>query len=218
MAVRLSSTTFYYKIAVATLFSLSTSKENVKLTLDNHPVPQVETPTFLGFTLDSRLSWKTHIETTEKRAYKKLSLMKKLAGTRWGANRKILRRLYWCHTPNHGICIYFVDHRLQNNQNKVQNTGLRTILGAMKTTPITDMENTADLEPLDARREFKTLVLAEKVNRLPTHPLHTKLNSLNKDRLKRQSLNHTVKSLRKQRGIQHSNAEILQPDTWTQEN
>ena len=45
---------------VSTLFSLSTSKENVKLTLDNHPVPQVETSTFLGITLDSRLSWKTH--------------------------------------------------------------------------------------------------------------------------------------------------------------
>ena len=106
----------------------------------------------------------------------------------------------------------------KNKLDKVQNTGLRTILGAMKTTPITEMEKTADLEPLDARREFKTLVLAEKVNRLPTHPLHTKLNSLTKNRLKRQSLNHTVKSLRKQRGIQHSNAEILQPDTWTKKN
>ena len=38
---------------VATLFSLSTSKEIVKLTLDNHPVPQVETAIFLGTTLDS---------------------------------------------------------------------------------------------------------------------------------------------------------------------
>ena len=101
---------------------------------------------------------------------------------------------------------------------KVQNTGLRTILGAMKTTPITEMEKTADLEPLDARREFKTLKLAEKVNRLPTHPLHTNLNSLTKNRLKRQSLNHTVKSLRRQRGVQHSYAEILQPDTWTPRN
>ena len=67
---------------------------------------------------------------------------------------------------------------------QVKNTGLRTILGALKTTPITEMEKTADLEPLDASREFKTLVLAEKVNRLPTHPLNTKLNNLTKNRLK----------------------------------
>ena len=204
---------------VSTLFSLSTSKENVKLTLDNHPVPQVETPTFLGTTLDSRLSWKAHIETTEKRAYKKLSLMKKLAGTRWGANGKILGQVYTgAIRPimEYASTSWITASKTNKSKlDKVQNTGLRTILGAMKTTPIMEMEKTADLEPLDARREFKTLVLAEKVNRLPTHPLHTKLNSLTKNRLKRQSLNHTVKSLRKQRGIQHSNAEILQPDTWT---
>ena len=80
------------------------------------------------------------------------------------------------------------------------------------------MEKTADLEPLDARREFKTLVLAEKVNRLPTLTLHTKLNSLTKNRLRRQSLNYTVKSRRRQKGVQHSYAEILQPDTWTPRN
>ena len=32
----------------------------------------------------------------------------------------------------------------------------------METTPITEMEKTADLEPLYARRGFKALVLAEK--------------------------------------------------------
>ena len=68
---------------VLTLFSLSTTKEKVKLTLEDHPVPQVETPTFLGATLDSRLTWKAHIEAVEERAIKKLSLMKKLAGTSW---------------------------------------------------------------------------------------------------------------------------------------
>ena len=48
----------------------------------------------LPSTLDSRLSWKAQIETTEKRSYKKLSLMKKLAGTIWGANGKILGQVY----------------------------------------------------------------------------------------------------------------------------
>ena len=82
----------------------------------------------------------------------------------------------------------------------------------MKTTPITEMEKTADIEPLYARREFKAIVLVEKVNKLPTHPLHTQLNSLTKNRLKRQSLNHTVIILQEQRGVQQSYAEILHPD------
>ena len=53
-------------MTVSTLLSLSTPKENIKWTLDYHPLLQVETPTFLGATLDPRLSWKSHIETVEK--------------------------------------------------------------------------------------------------------------------------------------------------------
>ena len=39
-----------------------------------------------------------------------------------------------------------------NKLDKVQNIGLRTILGAMKTTPIAEMEKTAGVEPLEGRR------------------------------------------------------------------
>ena len=79
---------------VSTLFSLSTSKEKVKLTIADQPVPQVDTPTFLGVTLDTRLTWKPHLEGVELRTARRLSLMKKLAGTSWGANSRILRQVY----------------------------------------------------------------------------------------------------------------------------
>ena len=110
--------------------------------------------------------------------------------------------LNWCHRPNHGICIYFIDHRLQEQQKQTiqfKTQGSEPFPGAMKTTPITEMEKTA-----------------ENVNRLLNHSLHTQLNSLTKDMLKRQSLNHTMKSLRKQRGVQLSYQEILQPAVFCQ--
>ena len=40
---------------------------------------------------------------------------------------------------------------------KVQNVALRAIVGAMKTTPIKEMEKSADLEPPELRRTFKVL-------------------------------------------------------------
>ena len=40
----------------AILFSLSTVKEKVMLKLEDMPVPQVDNPTFLGVTLDTRLT------------------------------------------------------------------------------------------------------------------------------------------------------------------
>nr|KAG5690263.1 hypothetical protein BaRGS_018615 [Batillaria attramentaria] len=79
---------------VATCFSLSNTKETLRLTINNQQIPQQDTPTYLGTKLDKKLTWNPHIREMEKRATKRLSLMKKLAGTKWGANSSILRRVY----------------------------------------------------------------------------------------------------------------------------
>uniref|UniRef100_A0A0B7BS11 Uncharacterized protein n=1 Tax=Arion vulgaris TaxID=1028688 RepID=A0A0B7BS11_9EUPU len=63
---------------------------------------------------------------------------------------------------------------------KVQNMGLRITLGAMKSSPIIEMEKTADIEPLELRRKFKTLTQFEKLKRLKEHPLHTKFQEKTK--------------------------------------
>ena len=78
----------------ATLFPLSTAKEQVNLKLGNEQLLQTDTPTFLGVKLDQRLTWKPHIQETENRAIRKLGLMKKLSGISWGANSKILKQVY----------------------------------------------------------------------------------------------------------------------------
>ena len=185
----------------ATLFSLSTVKEKVMLKLEDMPVPQVDNPTFLGVTLDTRLTWKTHLEAVAARSVRKLGLLKKLAGTTWGADTNILRRVYtgavrpimeyattsWATASNTN----------KNKLDKVQNVALRAIVGAMKTTPIKEMEKRADLEPLELRRTFKVLTQTEKIRRLPGHPLHKKLAAPTKNRLKRQSLNHLARDLRR---------------------
>ena len=67
----------------------------------------------------------------------------------------------------------------------------------MKTMPIKEMEKRADLEPLELRRTFKVLTQTEKIRRLPGHPFHKKLAAPTKNRLKRQSLNHLARDLRR---------------------
>ena len=44
------------------------------------------------------------------------------------------------------------------------NLGLRTILGAMKITPIAEMEKTANIQPLENRRQEKLLIQGETLN------------------------------------------------------
>ena len=140
----------------ATLFSLSPNKEKINIKINNQPIPQTDTPTFLGVTLDRRLTWKPHTETTIGKAVRKLAIMKKLAGTTWGADSKILKQVYT------GAVRPIMEYAsstwatmaktTKEKLDKIQNMGLRITLGAMKTCPIREMEKTADIEPLELRR------------------------------------------------------------------
>ena len=49
---------------------------------------------YLGVTFDKRLTWKPHTLRTEGKARNKLAIMRKLAGTTWGANEQILKTVY----------------------------------------------------------------------------------------------------------------------------
>ena len=178
----------------AALFSLSTVKEKIMLTVENMPVPKVDNPTFLRVILDTRLTWKTHLEAVAARPVRKLGLLKKLAGTTWGTDTNILLRVYT--GAVHPIMEYAAtswataSNANKSKLDKVQNVALRAIVGAMKTTPIKEMEKRVDLEPLELWRTFKVLTQMKKIRRLPGHLLHKKVAAPTKNRPKRLSLNH----------------------------
>ena len=89
---------------------------------------------------------------------RKLALLKKLAGTHWGANSKIIKTVYT------GAVRPTLEYGAKTHTNKLQNIGLRTILGAIKSTPIALMEKTAGVEPLESR-QAKFHTHAEKMKR-----------------------------------------------------
>ena len=64
-----------------TVFSLPTSKEKVIIKLGDKTLPKVDTPTLLWVKLDTRLSWKPHIQYMETKGTKKLAVLKKLEHT-----------------------------------------------------------------------------------------------------------------------------------------
>ena len=187
---------------VATCFSLSPNKEKFSLQIDGEEVPQQDTPTYLGVTLDRKLTWTPHISVMENKSMRKMAIMKKLAGTRWGANSRILKQAYTGSVRPHleyASTSWSTAARTNTAKlGKVQNAALRLITGGMKTTPITAMEGTARLHSLEERREEKILRQAEKMKRIPSHPLRDRLQELTKNRLKRQSLNHLSKALQRQ--------------------
>nr|KAG5710959.1 hypothetical protein BaRGS_013693 [Batillaria attramentaria] len=184
---------------VASIFSLSTQPEQAKLQLNGKHITLDDTPTYLGVRLDRRLTWNPQAQSMESKASRRLALMKKLAGTTWGAHSNILRRVYTGAVRpilEYGSTAWATAAKTNTARlNKIQNAGLRLITGAMKSTPIQTMESHCNLRPLDNRRDEKILVHREKLTRLTDHPMHQKLQEPTANRLKRLSFNHLSKSL-----------------------
>ena len=142
-----------------TLFTLSPKTQSVKLTMDDINIAMEDQQTYLGVTFDKRLTWKQHIITAEAKARRKLNIMRKLAGTKWGANEKVLKSVYEGNVRTnleYGSSAWMTAAKSHHQTlDKVQNQALRIITGAMKSTPIASMEEITNIPPLSKRRECK---------------------------------------------------------------
>ena len=144
----------------ATCFSLSPKREEFILQIKGQEIHQQDTLTYLGVKLDRKLTWSSHISTMHSKGLRKMALMKKLAGTKWGANMKILTQVYTATVRPHmeyASSAWSSAAKTNLDQlTKTQNAGLRIITGGMKTAPISELEMTAGLQSLGERREKKT--------------------------------------------------------------
>lgn len=184
---------------VASIFSLSTRQETANLQLNGKKLSMEDSPMYLGVKLDKRLTWNPQIQNMEDRATKRLALMKKLAGTTWGADSSILRKVYiGAVRPimEYGNTVWATAAKSNMTRlNKVQNAGLRLITGALKTTPIEEMERYSNIRPLENRRQEKVLAHSEKLRRLQSHHMSKKLQQPTSTRLKRTSFKQMSKAL-----------------------
>ena len=110
-----------------------------------------------------------------KSGIQKLALLKRLSGIHWGGGITHCT-LEVRPTLEYGASAWATAAKSHTNKlDQVQNMGLRTTLGAMKSTPIATMQKTAGVEPLDYRRNAELLTHGEKVKRMPDHPLYKRL-------------------------------------------
>ena len=127
----------------ATLFSLSTKKQMIKLKLGETEMQIENEQTYLGITLDKRQTWKPQIEKAETKARRKLAIMRKLAGTEWGANETVLKNVYQGAVRPHleyGATAWASAAKTHHQTlDRVQNAALRIITGGMRSTPIEKM-------------------------------------------------------------------------------
>ncbi|RUS82318.1 hypothetical protein EGW08_009908 [Elysia chlorotica] len=197
-----------------TVFSLSTKEQKVTLKLNGQALPAEDNPTYLGVTFDKRLTWKEQTEKAEARAKARLAIMKKLSGTQWGANARILKTMYTGRVRpvlEYGVSAWGTTAKSNLDKiTKVQNQATRVITGAMKSTPIKELETITGLAPIVQRKDSKLLIQAAKFRRLPEHPMKDRMSQPVKRRLKRESFLQQVRSLeKKNQDMQNQNPKEL---------
>ena len=162
---------------VYTIFTRSTKSDQktMNFKLNDKELKKEKNPVYLGVKLDTSMSLKDFLKDLKDSATKRLNLVKKLAGSNWGADKRTLRQLYlgyirakldYC-SPIQAVA----SKSALETVNKTQNQALRLVCGAMRSTPTAACEIDANVEPLDIRRNRTLVEAVERYKRAePSHP------------------------------------------------
>ena len=188
------------------------AKKELLVSVDNNRLEHQFAPKYLGVRLDRTLSYKQHLEEVRAKVTSRVSLIRRLAGTTWGASARTLRistqalvfsaaeycAPVWSRSPH----VKKVD--------PVINNALRIITGCLKPTPVSYLPVLAGIPPASLRREAATLTLARKAQKHDWHILHeTTTKAVPPSRLKsRHPYNRTAQ------GMLGSIPEDMSARTW----
>ena len=132
----------------------------------------MEETKFLGVIFDRRLSFVPLLKYVKKKALMALNILKVIGNTEWGADRKVLLRLYRSlirSKLDYGCIVYGSYCQMLD---PIHNQGLRLLLGAFRTSPVESLYVDAHEPCLGARRARLSLQYATKIKSLPKHPAH----------------------------------------------
>ena len=130
--------------------------DDLDLVIQGEKIKYNRTRKSLGLILDPKLTWKNHIDALVDQCIRILNLMKVISSKSWGADLSTLRTFYMFYLAFIRSKIVYAAEIWSSccksqleRLTRIQNTALRLMLGALKTTPVSPMEIEADIPPLD---------------------------------------------------------------------
>ena len=138
------------------------TKHELKVYNNGRLLPFCPTPTYLGVKLDKSLTFRHHLVALRKKLSSRVTLLRRLVGSGWGAGAKTLRiailsLVYsageycapvWCHSSH---------TRLIDN---VLNDSLHIVTGYLRPTPTDHLPVLSGMQPVELRRMGATLSFA----------------------------------------------------------
>ena len=144
--------------------------------LEDTEIPTVEQHKFLGIILDKKLSFIPHIKKLRIKCNKAIQLLRVVAHTEWGADKKTLLKLYRTLVRaklDYGCFIYRSARKSYLRElDTIHHQGLRLALGAYNTSPVESLYIEANEPPLELRRQKLALQYYTKLSSCPTNPTY----------------------------------------------
>ena len=149
------------------------SKRELKVYNNHRLLPFCPTPTYLGVKLDKSLTFRHHLVALRKKLSSRVTLLRRLVGSGWGADAKTLRiatlsLVYstveycapvWCRSAHTRLI------------DSVLNDALRIVTGCLCPNPTDHLPILSGIQPAELRRMGSTLSLAHRGSLDPNHIL-----------------------------------------------
>ena len=201
---------------VYTIFSKSPdeAKKNLQIKIGGNEVTKEYNPTYLGVQLDRQLTLAKHIANLKLKSSRRLKIIKRLASTKWGADKANLRQIYLGYVRSvmeHSLALQNICSKsVQESLDKVQNEAVKFISGGMKSTPIAACEIDSNIEPLNLRREAAALDMVERYKRSDIENPNNKIVNHWEadDRIKQKSIMKVEKHLQEKHHLPSNRAPI----------
>ena len=150
------------------------AKRELKVYSNGRLLPFCPTPTYLGVKLDRSLTFRHHLVALRKKLSSRVTLLRRLVGSGWGAGAKTLRiatlsLVYstaeycapvWCRSAHTRLI------------DSVLNDALRIVTGCLRPTPTDHLPVLSGIQPAELRRMGATLSLAYRGSLDPDHILY----------------------------------------------
>ena len=140
------------------------AKQELNVNLDGMRLTCQRTPTYLGEKLDRTLTYREHLIALRGKVTARTALIRRLAGTRWGASTTTLRTsaIALVYAPAE-YCAPLWDRSAHTHLVDVSlNAALRTITGCLRPAEVDQLPVLAEIAPPALTREATTLVLGRR--------------------------------------------------------
>jgi len=161
---------------VSAVFHLNNSeaKRELKVNYNNEILPFCLEPKHLGLSLDRSLTYRRHLESLRKKLTSRVALLRRLAGSGWGAGVATLRTatLALVHSTTEYCAPVWCRSAHTRLIDPTINDALRIVTGCLCPTTAHNLPILAGIQPAELRRRGATLSLGRRAME-PGHLLHT---------------------------------------------